>query len=87
MSVINELSPLPSDPSGCDDVPCFEGVECVDLDRAEVLAAVDLDTHPEDEIIKFYDCGDCPMGYLGDGEYCLGMDPFWSKLSGLFPFV
>ena len=44
------------DVNGCSVIECFEGVECFDVPAPGVGAM----------------CGDCPLGYSGDGEKCIG---------------
>ncbi|XP_063954009.1 fibrillin-3-like [Lytechinus pictus] len=66
---------IPMDQTFCTpDGPCFEGVDCTNLSRSDVLSKIDLLTATPEDIIKFYLCGDCPGGYLGDGEVCLDID-------------
>ncbi|XP_030856065.1 uncharacterized protein LOC105436405 isoform X4 [Strongylocentrotus purpuratus] len=66
---------IPMDQTFCTaDGPCFEGVDCTNLSRSDVLDKIDLLTATAEDIIKFYLCGDCPGGYLGDGEVCLDID-------------
>ena len=45
---------------GCLEIMCFTGVECTDV-QAPGTGAI---------------CGDCPTGFTGDGEKCLGMHYF-----------
>ncbi|XP_071476683.1 uncharacterized protein [Diadema antillarum] len=56
------------------DGPCFDGVKCTNLTRSDVLDEIDLATFSPEELIKFYNCGDCPLGYMGDGEVCIDID-------------
>ena len=44
------------DTDGCAQIECFEGVACIDLPAPSVGAM----------------CGDCPVGFTGDGEKCTG---------------
>ena len=44
------------DRNGCGEIQCYEGVECLDV-PAPGIGAV---------------CGDCPLGFTGDGLKCYG---------------
>ena len=45
-----------SDVDGCDEISCYEGVDCFDVPAPGEGAM----------------CGPCPMGFSGDGQKCLG---------------
>ncbi|XP_022080925.1 fibrillin-1-like isoform X2 [Acanthaster planci] len=59
---------IPLDPRTCADSPCFEGVECTDVDPN----TLDWRSLP---IIILFACGDCPEGFIGDGETCKKLPP------------
>ncbi len=44
------------DVDGCEQLGCFPGVSCIDEPAPLVGAS----------------CGECPLGYLGDGNKCFG---------------
>ena len=46
-----------SDVDGCDEISCYEGVDCFDVPAPGEGAM----------------CGPCPVGFTGDGQKCLGM--------------
>ena len=47
-----------SDVDGCDEISCYEGVDCFDVPAPGEGAM----------------CGPCPVGFTGDGQKCLGMN-------------
>ncbi|XP_038069380.1 fibrillin-1-like isoform X2 [Patiria miniata] len=59
---------IPLDPRTCADQPCFEGVECTEVNPN----TLDWRSLP---IIRLFACGDCPDGYAGDGETCKKLPP------------
>ncbi len=63
------------DPTTCADRPCFDGVQCRDLPLN--VNTLDLDSL---DIIKLYQCDNCPPGYRGDGEICVDVDECLERL-------
>ena len=57
------LSLPPIDDRSCDDDPCFQDVECIDLDPM----SIDF-TQP---FVRLFECGECPEDYSGDGIECI----------------
>lgn len=45
------------DADGCEETECFPGVECTDVVAPGIGAT----------------CSQCPIGYIGDGQKCIGI--------------
>ena len=54
-----------SDVDGCNEISCYEGVDCFDVPAPGEGAM----------------CGPCPVGFTGDGQKCLGMNHSHLKFS------
>ena len=54
-----------SDVDGCNEISCYEGVDCFDVPAPGEGAM----------------CGPCPVGFTGDGQKCLGMNHSHNRIT------